>query len=131
MYDVPSDLKYTKEHEWVRISGSKATIGITDYAQKQLGDIVFVELPNVDEEIDAGDEFGTVESVKSVSPIFQPMSGKTVDINTELNDQPELINEDCYGEGWLVRVEITNPAEVDSLMSAEEYKAFLEEAEEE
>ena len=125
MSDIPNENLYTREHEWVRIEGNKAEVGITDHAQKALGDIVFVELPKIDDEIDSGDEFGSVESVKAVSSLFIPVSGRITAVNTELKDSPELINEECYGDGWLIRVELINPDESANLLSAKEYEKFL------
>ena len=124
MNDIPSELSYTREHEWIRIENSTAYVGITHHAQKSLGDIVYVELPSVGEEIDAADEFGTIESVKAVSSLFIPVSGKVIEVNSEVAKQPELINEDCY-DAWLIRIEITNPQDKDSLMNASEYEEFL------
>ena len=129
MSDNPQELLYTREHEWVRIDGEKGVIGITEYAQKSLGDIVYVELPALDDEIDAGDEFGTIESVKAVSSLYMPISGTITDVNSDLRDEPEIINEDCFGDGWLVRVIITNPDEIDGLLSADDYDTFLIEEE--
>ena len=125
MSNVSNENFYTREHEWVRIEGNKAEIGITYHAQKALGDIVFVELPEIDDEIDSGDEFGSVESVKAVSSLFMPVSGRITAVNTELKDSPELINEECYDDGWMIRVELINPDESADLLSAEEYEAFL------
>jgi len=125
--NIPDDLKYTKEHEWIRIEGNTATIGVTDYAQEQLGDIVYVELPTEGEEISKEETFGSVESVKAVSDCYAPLSGKVLEINSVLNDNPETINEDCYEEGWVVKVEISDKSELDELMTDEHYKAFLAE----
>ena len=125
MSDIPEDLLYTTEHEWMRITDNKAEIGITNHAQNELGDIVYVELPALDDEIDTGDEFGTIESVKAVSPLYMPISGRILEVNTELKDHPELVNEDCYDEGWLVRIEISNNDDKDELLSPEAYKAIL------
>ena len=125
MNDIPEDLLYTSEHEWMRITDNKAEIGITNHAQSELGDIVYVELPALDDEIDTGDEFGTIESVKAVSPLYMPISGRILEVNTELQDHPELVNEDCYDEGWLVRIEISNNDDKDELLSPEAYKAIL------
>jgi len=125
--NTPEDLKYTKEHEWVKIEGNSALIGITDYAQDQLGEIVFVELPEEGEEFETGDALGVVESVKSVSDVFSPLTGKIVELNDPLTDSPELVNDDPYAEGWLVRLEIKDRAELDNLMSAEEYEAYVKE----
>ena len=125
MSDIPEDLVYTSEHEWMRIDGNKAEIGITNHAQNELGDIVYVELPILDDEIDSGEEFGTIESVKAVSPLYMPVSGMIIEVNSELQEHPELVNEDCYDEGWLVRIEITNAEDTDELLDPEAYKAIL------
>ena len=125
MSNVSNENFYTREHEWVRIEGNKAEIGITYHAQKALGDIVFVELPEIDDEIDSGDEFGSVESVKAVSSLFMPVSGRITAVNTELKDSPELINEECYDDGWMIRVELIKPDESADLLSAEDYEQFL------
>lgn len=125
--NFPEDLKYSKEHEWIRMSGSVATIGITDYAQDQLGEVVFIELPDEGETIEKSDSFGVVESVKSVSDIFAPVSGKVVEVNEPLLDSPETMNEEPYGEGWLIKVEISNTKDLDDLMSADHYQAFIKE----
>ena len=125
MSDIPEDLVYTSEHEWMRIEGNKAEIGITNHAQNELGDIVYVELPVLDDEIDSGEEFGTIESVKAVSPLYMPVSGRIIEVNSELQEHPELVNEDCYDEGWLVRIEITNAEDTDELLDPEAYKAIL------
>ena len=125
MSNVSNENFYTREHEWVRIEGDKAEIGITYHAQKALGDIVFVELPEIDDEIDSGDEFGSVESVKAVSSLFMPVSGRITAVNTELKDSPELINEECYDDGWMIRVELIKPDESADLLSSEEYEEFL------
>lgn len=125
--NFPEDLKYTKEHEWVRVKGNIAIIGITDWAQDQLGDIVFVELPEEGEEVEKSDTFGVVESTKSVNDLYVPVSGKVVEVNDPLVDSPEIINEDPYGEGWMLKVEIEDKSDLDDLMSAEEYEAFVKE----
>jgi glycine cleavage system H protein len=119
----PDDRLYTKEHEWVKIKGNIATVGITDYAQKELTDIVYVELPNKGIEIDAGDPVCTVESVKNASDVFSPVSGKVVDVNRALEDEPELVNSDPYGKGWMVKIEFTE--EPKGLMNAQEYEEYL------
>ena len=129
MSNVSDENLYTREHEWIRIEGNKAEVGITDHAQKALGDIVFVDLPDIDDEIDGGDEFGSVESVKAVSSLFMPVSGRITAVNTELKDNPELINEECYDDGWMIRVELTNPEETADLLSSKEYEEFLLEEE--
>ena len=131
MSKYPDDLKYTKEHEWARIDGTKATIGITQFAVDQLGDITQVELPKEGEKLRAGEPFGTVESVKAVSDLFAPLSGTVTKVNDPLNDSPEYVNDDCYDEGWIVQVEVTNAAELEKLMSADQYQEFLREQEEE
>lgn len=125
--NFPDDLQYSKEHEWVRISGKVATIGITEYAQDQLGDIVMVEFPAEGSLLSKDETFGVVESVKSVSDCFAPVSGKVLEVNESLMDTPAMVNEDCYGEGWLVKVEISAPAELEELMTAEQYATFLKE----
>ncbi len=130
MTNIPEDLKYSKDHEWIRINGDVATIGITDYAQEALGDVVFVELPNEGENFSTHDAFGSVESVKAVSEIFTPVAGEIIESNEELNDTPESVNEDPYGDAWMVKIKMDNSGEVDSLLSAEEYKEFLESEEE-
>ena len=125
MSNIPEELNYTPDHEWIRIDGKKGEVGITEHAQKELGDIVYVELPLLDDEIEAGDEFGTIESVKAVSPLYMPLSGKVVEVNSELRDHPELVNDDCYDEGWIVRIKITNSDEQEDLLDAEGYQAIL------
>lgn len=124
--NYPSNLKYTREHEWVLDNGDgTVTIGITDFAQAELGDIVFVELHDVDSEVVKDDVFGTVEAVKTVSELFAPVSGKIIEHNTALADDPELVNKDCYGQGWMIKLKMSNPAELDSLMSSEEYQNII------
>ena len=125
MITIPEDNLYTRDNEWVRIEGNKAEVGITDHAQTALGDIVFVELPDIEDEIGAGDEFGSIESVKAVTSLFMPMSGRIIAVNTELKDGPEIINEECYDEGWVIRLELSNQDESSELLSAEDYKEFL------
>jgi glycine cleavage system H protein len=125
----PDDIKYHREHAWVRVEGKKATIGITDYAQQQLGDIVYVELPEADTEIDADSELSEVESTKATSPVVSPVSGTVVEVNEDLADTPEIINEDPYGNGWFVVLEMTDPSEVNDLMSKAAYEKFLKEEE--
>ena len=120
--ELPKELKYTDEHEWVLVEDNVATIGITDYAQGELGDIVFVELSNVDDEVKQADSFGTIEAVKAVSDLFSPVSGKIVGVNEMLQDQPEIINASRYDDGWMIKVELSEVSELDSLLSAEEYK---------
>ena len=122
---VPEELQYTKSHEWVRTEGDTATIGITDHAQDELGDVVFVELPEVGTTFEAGGSFGTVESVKAVSDLYTPVGGEVVEVNEALNDQPEKINEDPYGEGWMVKLRVSD--EGSGLLSASDYEQFVEE----
>ncbi len=124
MANVPEDLHYSKDHEWVRVEGDVATVGITDYAQNSLGDVVYVELPKAGEEFAANESFGSVESVKAVSEIFSPVSGTVVAANESLNDEPEKVNVDPYGEGWMIRVRMSHPGEVDSLLTAAEYEDY-------
>lgn len=119
---IPENLKYSKDHEWVKADGKAATIGITHYAQDQLGDIVYVELPPAGKELKTGEEFGVVESVKSVSSLYSPVSGKVTAVNQELDNAPQLVNEDPYGKAWIIKIELTNPSEIDGLLSAEAYK---------
>ena len=122
---LPDDLKYSKEHEWAQKEGDAVKIGITDYAQDQLGDIVFVELPEVDSEFDQGDEFGTLESTKAVSELYMPIGGKIVAINKALEDEPELVNNAPYGDGWMIEVAPSDPAELDALMDKNAYLELL------
>jgi len=126
----PDDIKYHREHTWVRAEGKLATIGITDYAQQQLGDIVYVELPENETEIDADSELSEIESTKATSPMVSPVSGTVVEVNEDLTDTPEIINEDPYGNGWLIVLEMTDPTELNDLMSKAEYEKFLREEEE-
>ena len=125
--DVPNELRYTKEHEWARVDGKLVTVGITQFAVEQLGDITQVELPREGESVAKGAVFGSVESVKAVSDLFSPCSGKVAKTNDPLRDSPETLNEDCYDEGWMIQVELANPAELDELMTAEQYEEFLRE----
>jgi glycine cleavage system H protein len=124
--NIPSDLRYTSEHEWVSLEGKLATVGITDYAQGELGDIVFVELPNVGDEVKAGSAFGTIEAVKAVSELFAPVGGKIVEINEELHDNPTVVNSDPYGDGWMIKIEVKDPGEFDKLLPASEYEKLTE-----
>ncbi|WP_280166074.1 glycine cleavage system protein GcvH [Priestia aryabhattai] len=131
MTNATVNLLYSEEHEWVlQLDGNRVRIGISDYAQKQLGDIVFVENPAVDDEITANESMGTIESVKAVSELYAPVSGSVICVNEELNDTPETINENPYEAGWLIEVEISNPGELESLLNENEYKAFISEGEE-
>jgi glycine cleavage system H protein len=127
--EFPEDLRYTKDHEWARTKGSRIVIGITDFAQDQLGDVVFVELPDVGDVVKRGESFGVVESTKAVSELFAPVSGKVVEVNDPLKDAPETINEDPYEEGWMIAVEPSEPKELEGLLHASAYKAFVEEQE--
>lgn len=124
---IPKELRYTKEHEWVKVEGEKVTIGITDFAQHELGDIVFVELPEVGAEIKVDEPFGNVESVKTVSELYAPISGTVVEVNEDLTDSPEFVNESPYEKAWMVVIEPTNMSDVDNLMSAEEYENLTKE----
>ena len=123
--NIPDNLKYTKEHEWVRLEGDFAVVGITDFAQGELGDIVFVEVETVDETLDADEVFGTVEAVKTVSDLFLPVAGEIVEFNEAVEDDPALVNNDPYGEGWLIKVKVSDPADVDGLLDGEAYKAVI------
>jgi len=131
-YRVPTDRYYTKEHEWCLIEeGNKARVGITDYAQSELGDIVYVELPELNQEVEQNDTIANIESVKSVAPVYSPVSGKIVDINSELENSPELVNEYPYEDGWICVIEMRDPSEVEDLLTAEEYAEYLKELVEE
>lgn len=123
--NFPSELKYTKDHEWVSISGNEATIGITDFAQRELGDIVYIDVNTVGTEVAKEEVFGTVEAVKTVSDLFMPLTATVLELNAELNNNPELVNSDPYGKGWMVKVAISNPAEVEELLSAEAYQSLV------
>ena len=128
--NFPDDLKYTREHEWCRVKGNRAVIGITDHAQEALGDIVYVELPDVGDPVKKGESFGVVESTKAVSELFSPVTGKVVEVNDPLSDAPETINEDPYEEGWMIQVEVANPAELAELLDAAGYQKFIEDEQE-
>jgi glycine cleavage system H protein len=127
MANTPEELSYTKDHEWVRVKGEQANVGITDHAQHQLGDVVYVELPKVGDKFESGEPFGSVESVKAVSEIYMPLSGTVVEVNSTLNDTPEKVNEDPYGEGWMVVLQMANPSQVDALLTAAEYEDYIKE----
>jgi glycine cleavage system H protein len=129
MTKYPDNLQYTKDHEWVKIEGTTGTVGISAFAQEALGDIVYVELPKVGEKFSQGDPFGSVESVKSVNEIFVPVSGEVTEINEALADSPEQVNEDPYGKGWMIRLKVSDPSDVDSLLSSSEYEDFVSEQE--
>ncbi len=123
--NIPSNLKYTKDHEWVSLDGEIATIGITDFAQKELGDIVYVEVETLDQTLDKDEVFGTVEAVKTVSDLFLPLTGEIIEFNEDLESEPESVNTDPYGAGWMIKVKISNPAEVEELLSSDDYKALI------
>lgn len=123
---IPEDLKYSKDHEWIKIEGDTATIGITDFAQSELGDIVYVEVETIDETLDREEVFGTVEAVKTVSDLLLPLDGEIVEFNESLEDEPEKVNSDPYGEGWMIKMKFSNKSQVEDLLSAEDYKKFLD-----
>jgi len=123
--NIPSELKYTKDHEWIKIEGDIATVGITDFAQGELGDIVYVEVETVDETLDAEEVFGTVEAVKTVSDLFLPLSGEIIEFNENLEDEPEKVNTDPYGDGWMIKIKFSDASQIDGLLSAEDYKALI------
>ena len=129
MADYPEDYKYTKEHEWISVEGNEGTVGITYHAQAELGDVVYVELPAVGDHLEAGQPFGTIESVKAVSELYAPVSGEVTGVHEELLDQPELVNEDTHGAAWLVRVSMADSSEMEGLLSFSDYVSFLESAE--
>lgn len=120
--NVPADLYYTQDHEWVRVEGNIATIGITDWAQGELGDIVFVELPQVDDSLSGGDTFGTIEAVKAVSELYSPVNGKVVEVNSALDDDPMVINSDPYGSGWMIKIELADTSQLDGLLTSQSYE---------
>lgn len=124
--NFPAELKYTKDHEWIRVEGDEAVIGITDFAQRELGDIVFVDINTVDEEVAENDVFGTIEAVKTVSDLFMPATATVIAVNDAIDASPELVNSDPYGQGWIIRVKLANPADIDGLLSAEAYQAEVE-----
>ena len=128
--DFPSDLKYSKTHEWVRVEGAEAVIGISGYASEELGDVVYVELPEEGDEIEKDTAFGVIESVKATADLYAPVSGQVIEINTPLEDSPEVVNEDCYSDGWLVRVLLKDKAELEELMTPQAYAEFVEEQQE-
>ena len=128
--ELSADLMYTREHEWVSIDGNVATIGITDHAQEQLGEVVFVELPGVGDRVERSDPFGVVESTKAVSDVYAPLAGEVNEINDDLTENPEMLNEDPYGDGWMVKIVLTDPGDQEGLMTSAEYAEFVEESEE-
>ncbi len=123
--NTPEELKYTKDHEWIKIDGDVITVGITDFAQSELGDIVYVEVESIDETLDKDEVFGTVEAVKTVSDLFIPVDGEVIEFNDSLEDEPEKVNEDPYGEGWMIKVKVSDQSQLDDLMDAEAYKAHI------
>ena len=123
--NTPDNLLYTNEHEWIRVEGSEAFVGITDYAQSELGDIVFVELPNTDDEFEKNDVFATIEAVKPLADLFLPVSGKIVEVNEKIENEPELINSDPYNDGWLIKMSISNPDELNEILKPEDYKKII------
>lgn len=124
--NIPKNLLYSEDHEWVRVEGEYAFIGITDFAQKELGDIVFVEVETIDEELGKGEVFGTIEAVKTVSDLFMPVSGTVLELNTMVEDEPEVINKDAYGDGWIIKIQMSDPSELDDLLDAEGYRGNIE-----
>ncbi len=129
--ELPEDLKYTREHEWLAIEDKVVTVGITDHAQEQLGEVVFVELPAAGDKVEKSEPFGVVESTKAVSDIYAPVSGDVAEVNDDLPDSPELVNEDPYGDGWMVKITIGDESDLEDLMTADEYREYIEESEEE
>ena len=125
--NVPQDLKYTKDHEWIKVDGNIGTIGITDFAQQELGDIVYVEIETEGEDLGTGDVFGTVEAVKTVSDLFIPIAGKVIEINENLESEPEIVNSDPYGNGWMIKVEMSDEADLEQALSADDYKSIITE----
>jgi glycine cleavage system H protein len=128
--ECPEDLKYSREHEWVLVEGSVATVGITDFAQEQLGDVVFVELPAVGDKVTKDEAMGVVESVKAVSDIYAPLTGTVLEVNDDLPDSPEMINEDPYGDGWIVKIEVGDPTDLDDLLASDAYESYVSEQQE-
>lgn len=123
--NIPSDLRYSKDHEWIKVDGDVALIGITDFAQSQLGDIVFIDVATVGDTLDADEVFGSIEAVKTVSDAFMPVGGEVLEFNEALNDAPDAVNKDPYGEGWIIKIKITDPSQLDNLLDAEGYKALV------
>ena len=123
--NIPKDLKYTKDHEWLKVDGDIATVGVTDFAQSELGDIVFVEIETLDEDLEAEEVFGSVEAVKTVSDLFMPVSGKVIEINEEIESSPELVNTDPYGEGWMIKIQIASQEELDGLLNSDDYSNLI------
>ena len=123
--NIPENLKYTEEHEWIAVEGDIATVGVTDYAQGELGDLVFIELPDIDDQVTLGESFGTVEAVKAVSDLFAPLSGVVAEVNEILADDPETVNKDPYGDGWMIKIKLSDPDQISALLSAEAYKELV------
>ncbi|MGK0326070.1 MAG: glycine cleavage system H protein [Polaribacter sp.] len=123
--NIPAELKYTKDHEWIKIEGNIATVGITDFAQGELGDIVYVDVDTLDDTIEEGENFGSVEAVKTVSDLFMPLSGEVIEFNEELEDEPELVNTDPYGKGWMIKIDISDSSQIENLLDAEAYKDLI------
>lgn len=124
--NIPENLKYTRDHEWIKVDGELAFIGITDYAQSALGDIVFVDVETVGETLEKGESLGTIEAVKTVEDVYMPVSGEVLEFNEKVKDQPDLLNKDPYGDGWIIKIKLTQPAKLDDLMDATSYKAYIE-----
>ena len=124
--NIPEELKYTEEHEWIKIDGNTATIGITDFAQGELGDIVYIDIDSIGNELDGNEIFGTVEAVKTVSDLFMPIKGKVLEINSNIESTPEIVNEDPYGKGWIIKIEISEDQDISNLLSAQEYKKMID-----
>lgn len=125
--EIPRELRYTREDEWIRIEGERLVVGVTDYAQQQLGDVVFLELPDVGTNVERGEAFGVIESVKAVADLFGPVTGRVAEVNNLLTDQPELVNSDCYGDGWMLVIEPDDPAEIETLLNASAYQQHVKE----
>ncbi|WP_298882570.1 glycine cleavage system protein GcvH [uncultured Polaribacter sp.] len=124
--NLPSELKYTKDHEWIKIEDNIATVGITDFAQSELGDIVYVDVDTLDDSVEEGEVFGSVEAVKTVSDLFMPLTGEVIEFNEELEDEPELVNSDPYGKGWMIKIEISDSSQINNLLDAEAYKELIQ-----
>ena len=124
--NLPSELKYTKDHEWIKIEDNIATVGITDFAQSELGDIVYVDVDTLDDSVEEGEVFGSVEAVKTVSDLFMPLTGEVIEFNEELEDEPELVNSDPYGKGWMIKIEISDSSQINDLLDAEAYKELIQ-----
>lgn len=123
--NFPAELKYTKDHEWIRVEGNIGTIGVTEHAQGELGDVVYLDISDSVSSIENGEVFGSIEAVKTVADLFAPASGKVIEVNRALNDAPEMVNQDCYGDGWLIKIELSNLSELDALMNVDDYKALI------